>query len=123
LFSWGQQELAVCSLQLAGVGGWKWEGSWRLAGSESWQLAGSESFQSPVGSRQLTEVRIRKSDVKDSRLHAENCGEAKLSSDAHSLRRKTSPLAVRDVGLRPVMTRAKMRGQEPLDKTFRVKLS
>jgi hypothetical protein len=94
----------VGGLQLAGFGSRK----------ESWRK---------VGSRQLTEVRIRKSDVKDSRLHAENCGEAKLSSDAHSLRRKTSPLAVRDVRLRPVMTRAKMRGQEPLDKTFRVKLS
>jgi hypothetical protein len=111
LFSWGQQELAVCSWQLAGFGSRK----------ESWRKVGSGQFV--VGSRKLTDVRIRKSDVKDSRLHAENCGEAKLSSDAHSLRRKTSPLAVRDVGLRPVMTRAKMRGQEPLDKTFRVKLS
>ena len=72
---------------------------------------------------QISEVRGRRSDVKDSTLRAENCRAAKLVRDARTLTRKTPPLAVGDVGLRPVMTRAKVRSEAPNNKAFNVKLS
>ena len=63
------------------------------------------------------------SENKLSSLRAENDIVADIVVCARAGRRKTPAVAVRDEGLRPVMTRAKMRGREPLDKTFRVKLS
>ncbi len=61
--------------------------------------------------------------VRNSRLRAENDIAAEIVVCARAGRRKTPAVAVRDVGLRPVMTRAKVRSDHPNNKAFNVKLS
>jgi hypothetical protein len=61
--------------------------------------------------------------VRNSRFCAEEGGKAKIVVCARAGRRKTPAVAVRDVGLRPVMTGAKVRSDHANDKSFNVKLS
>ncbi len=74
---------------------------------------------------QFSVGRVRKSEVgvRNSRLHAENEIAAEIVVCARAGRRKTPAVAVRDVGLRPVITRAKVRSDHANDKSFNVKLS
>ena len=78
-----------------------------------------------VVSRQFAVGRVRKSEagVRKSRLRAENDIAAEIVVCAQAGRRKTPAVAVRDVGLRPVMTGAKVRSDHANDKSFNVKLS
>jgi len=63
------------------------------------------------------------SDVKGSTFCAENCGAAEIVPRECARTAKALRVAWRDVGLRPVMTRAKVRGDPPDLKAFNVKLS
>jgi hypothetical protein len=63
------------------------------------------------------------SEDKLSSLRAENDIAAEIVVCARAGRRKTPAVAVRDVGLRPVMTGAKVRSDHANDKSFNVKLS
>ena len=63
------------------------------------------------------------SEDKLSRLRAENDIVADIVVCARAGRRKTPAVAVRDEGLRPVMTGAKVRSDHANDKSFNVKLS
>ena len=78
-----------------------------------------------VGRRQFAVGRVRKSEVGvgNSRLRAENCERAKIVVCARWRRGKPPAVAVRDEGLRPVMTGAKVRSDHPNNKAFNVKLS
>jgi hypothetical protein len=61
--------------------------------------------------------------VGNSRLRAENDIAAEIVVCPRAGRRKTPAVAVREVGLRPVMTGAKVRSDHANDKSFNVKLS
>ena len=66
----------------------------------------------------MAEVRDRKEQLACRHIVA-----AKIVVGAHARRGKTPAVAVCDVGLRPVMTRAKVRGKPLSNKVFNVKLS
>jgi hypothetical protein len=76
-----------------------------------------------VGGDQIADGKWRMSENKLSRLRAENDIAAEIVVCARAGRRKTPAVAVRDVGLRPVMTGAKVRSDHANDKSFNVKLS
>ena len=78
-----------------------------------------------VGGGQLAVGRVRRPEVgvRNSRLRAENDIAAEIVVCARAGKRKPPAVAVRDVGLRPVMTRAKVRSDHANDKSFNVKLS
>jgi hypothetical protein len=71
---------------------------------------------------QRSEV-CRKSEEKQSTFCAENCSERKLVRRESARTAKALRVAVRDVGMRPVMTGAKVFGSPHPDKAFNVKLS
>jgi len=78
-----------------------------------------------VGRRQFAVGRFRRPEVgvRNSRLRAENDIAAEIVVCARAGKRKPPAVAVRDVGLRPVITRAKVRSDHANDKAFNVKLS
>jgi hypothetical protein len=94
-------------------------------GAEDLVFHGGGVWVAEVGSGQISVGRVRKSEVGvgNSRLHAENDIAAAIVVCARAGRRKTPAVAVRDVDLRPVMTRAKVRSERPNNKAFNVKLS
>jgi len=59
---------------------------------------------------------------RNSRLCADNDIAVQIVDCPRAGRRKTPAVAVRDVGLRPVMTGAKVRSDQPNNKAFDVKL-
>jgi hypothetical protein len=76
-----------------------------------------------VGGDQIADGKWRMSEDKLSSLRAENDIAAEIVVCARAGRRKPPAVAVRNVGLRPVMTGAKVRSDHANDKSFNVKLS
>jgi hypothetical protein len=93
--------------------------------ARSWRFAGNGSLQSSVVSWQRLDFVDQNSEVgvRNSRLRAENDIAAEIVVCARAGKRKPPAVAVRDVGLRPVMTGAKVRSDHANDKSFNVKLS
>jgi hypothetical protein len=94
------------------------------------QSVGAEDFvfhgvceELAVGGDQIADGKWRMSEDKLSSLRAENDIAAEIVVCARAGRRKPPAVAVRNVGLRPVMTGAKVRSDHANDKSFNVKLS